>query len=99
VDRFVFSKSKMKIQFEIESVFKLSLRDKVYVFAKQMNSNLDWKLTDNSKLGVIQIENWCDIPRAIDKNGNQGLDLFAFVLKNKYDKDKLKEGQIVELIS
>ena len=89
----------MKIQFEIESVFRLSLGDKVYVFAKQMDSNLDWKLTDNSKLGIVQIEKWFDIPRTTDKNGNQRLDVFAFVLKNKNDRDKLKEGQIVELIS
>ena len=89
----------MKIQFEIESVFKLSTRDIVSVHAKQMDSSLDWQLTDNSKLGVIQIQKWCDIPRALDKNGNQRLDLFAFVLKDNDGKDKLKEGQIVELIS
>ena len=88
----------MNIQFEIESIFKLHTRNKVCVFARLLNSNLDWKLTDESKLGSVQIENWLDIPRAHDKNGNRRLDLFAFQLKNNDDKDKLTINQVVDLI-
>jgi hypothetical protein len=89
---------KMIIQFEIEDIFKLDTRNKVCVFARVLNSDLSWKLTDESKLGVVRIENWLEIPRSHDKDGNIRLDLFAFLLKNNDDKDKLKVNQIVELI-
>ena len=86
----------MKIQFEIENV--IELRNRICVFAKQLNSNLDWQLTDDSKLGQVQIEKWCDIPRSLDKDGNIRLDLIAFILKENDDKHKLKVNQTVELI-
>ena len=87
----------MNIQFEIENIFELKPRDKIFVLARLLNSNLDWRLTDESKLDEVQIENWFDIPRSVDKNGNQRLDLFAFMLKNNDDKGKLTINQIVEL--
>jgi hypothetical protein len=87
----------MNIQFEIEHIFKLHARNKVCVFARLLDSSLDWKLTNESKLGQVQIENWFDIPRAHDKDGNIRLDLFAFQLKNNDDKNKLNINQVVEL--
>ncbi len=88
----------MIIQFEIENIFTLHSRNKFVVLARLLHSNIDWKLSEKSKLGQVEIENWFDIPRAHDKNGNQRLDLFAFALKNNEDKDKLQVNQIVELI-
>ena len=87
----------MSIQFNIESVVKLTSRNKTLVFAKLLNSNLDWKLSENSKLGLVEIENWVDIPRAHDKEGNIRWDLFVFQLKNNNDNDKLKINEIAEL--
>ena len=46
----------MNIQFEIENVFKLYARNKICVFARLLNTNSDWKLTDEFKLGQVQIE-------------------------------------------
>ena len=89
----------MAIQFEIESIFKPQSSDKFYVFARQINTNRDWQLTNESKFGEIEIEKWFDIPRAHDKNGNIRLDLFVFTLKNKDDATTLSINQIVELIS
>jgi hypothetical protein len=88
----------MIVQFEIESIFKLQIKNKVCILARLLDSNLDWKLSEKSKLGQVEIENWFDIPRALDKNGKQRLDLFAFVLKSTLDRDKLKINQIVDLI-
>ena len=87
----------MNTQFKIENIFKLHAKNKVCIFARQLDLNSDWKLNDVSKLGKVQIENWLDTPRAFDKDGNLRLDLFAFLLKNKDDKDKLEVNQIVEL--
>ena len=84
--------------FEIESVFKLTNRNTVVVFARLLNSSeADWRVTDNSQLGDVEIEPFLEIPRALDKNGDCRLDLFAFKLKRSEDKDKLQTGQVVEL--
>jgi hypothetical protein len=64
-------RSSMNPKFEIECIFKVTLRDKSYVTARLLNSNLDWKLSDKSKLGEVEIENWFDIPRESDTLGNQ----------------------------
>jgi hypothetical protein len=88
----------MNHQFKIESIFKLKASNKTCVFAQVIGSN-DFKLTEKSTLGNIQIENWLDIPKANDEDGNPRTDLFAFLLKENNDKNKLRPGDIVELIS
>lgn len=87
----------MNAEFEIEDIFELQSRNKVCVFVKLLTPNSNWQLSDESKLGPVQIENWFDIPRKLDKDGNIRLDLFLFVFKNNIDKDKLKINQIAEL--
>lgn len=88
----------MKIEFEIENIIEVGDTNKVYILAKLLNTRLDWKLTDESAIGQVQIEKWCDSPRAINNDGDLRLDLFSFVLKNNDDKTKLKVNQIAELI-
>lgn len=88
----------MYIQFEIETIFELKAHNNIYVLSRLITKNINGQLTDNSKLGGVAIEKWFDIPRAHDKEGNLRLDLYAFALKNSIDKDKLKVGQIVDLI-
>jgi hypothetical protein len=85
-------------QFEIESVFKVSGRNTVYVFARLIGED-DFTLSARSTLGNIQIENWLDLPRKHHENGNSRTDVFAFTLKGNNDKGKLKPGSIVELVS
>jgi hypothetical protein len=48
-------------------------------------------------LDNIPVEKFIDIPRAIDENGEQRPDIFAFILKKQEDKDKLTKGQLVIL--
>ena len=45
----------------------------------------------------FEIENWFDIPRALDGDGNQRKDTFAFVLKNPDDKVNISENDILQL--
>jgi hypothetical protein len=84
------------IEFKIEGVFKITGKGYL-VFAKHLNQGKNWKLTEESKLGGIEIKPVLSIPRALDKKGNPRFDLFAFHLKNISDNIKLKEGDIVEL--
>lgn len=62
-----------------------------------ISPNTHFKLSDTSLLGGVEIENWLDIPITKDENGNQQKDKVAFVLKYASDKDKLHEGNLVDL--
>ncbi|HEX7902869.1 MAG TPA: hypothetical protein VF487_03240 [Chitinophagaceae bacterium] len=86
----------MVAKFEIESVFGLIARGQIVIAAKRLD-NVIFRLSDKSKLNDVPIENFTDIPKAHDKDGNIRYDLFVFILKNKEDKDKFVIGQVVEL--
>jgi hypothetical protein len=98
VEVIVCLKNKMSIQFQIESIYRHQSRNKVYIFAKWLDTDNNWQLTETSTLGGVPIEKWFDIPRMIDENGDQRTDFFAFALKNDADQTKFEPGQIVELI-
>ncbi len=87
----------MNIEFEIEDIFEMEETTKVCVFARLLNTKLEWQLSDESAIGEVKIEKWCDSPRTFNNDGDIRLDLFAFVLKNKNDKARLKINQIAEL--
>lgn len=86
----------MPAKFEIEGIFKITNIGHI-ISARLIDKDSDFRLTDNSKLGGIEIKNWLEIPRAKDKEGKPRLDLFVFRLKNSEDKDELKEKDVVEL--
>ena len=81
--------------FQIEQI--LLLKNKAYLLTRSLNDNIRFKLSDNSLLGDFEIENWFDIPKAKDENGNYRKDNFAFVLKDKRDTERIKQGDILKL--
>ena len=85
----------MIAKFQIE--YLLSIKDKVYVFAKYITEDVNFYLSDSSYSGECPIEKWMEIPRAHDDDGNLRNDLFAFVLKDGNDRNKIIKGEIVEL--
>jgi len=87
----------MAVQFEIEAVFKITNRG-YYVFARQLTSGQNFVVTDKSFLGGVELAKYLDIPRALDGQGEQRYDLFAFALKNDEDSLKLKPKTFVELV-
>lgn len=89
----------MGIRFEIEYCGKegRGKHTKYYVFAKCLEMDKDFILEGNPKLGGVEINNWFTQPRAVDKDGNLRLDLFAFKIHYKKEGGILKEGDIVEL--
>jgi hypothetical protein len=84
-----------KMKFEIEQI--LTIKGKVYLLTKSLDVKVNFKLSDYSFFNNIEIENWFDIPRASDENGNQRADIFGFALKHIADKGKIKDGQILNL--
>lgn len=87
----------MVINFEIEGIFRVTNRG-YFIAAKCLEEKKEFWVTENSRLGNIKIDKWFDIPRAIDNEGKQRMDLYFFHIKNEDDKDKLKQGEIVQLL-
>jgi hypothetical protein len=91
----------MGVKFEIEGGYKSGKKKhaKYFVFAKCLEMDKNFEVTDKSKLGNIEISKYLTQPRALDNEGNPRLDIFLFKIRYKKDCDELKEGQIVELIN
>jgi hypothetical protein len=90
----------MGVKFEIEAKYKTGKKrnEKYFVFAKCLEIEKEFKVTDNSRLGEIEISKFLTQPRATDKEGKPRFDIFIFKIRYKKDCDELEEGQIVELI-
>jgi hypothetical protein len=83
------------VKFQVEQI--ITVKDKTYLLTKSLDANTDFKLSDTCCLGDYEIENWFDIPKALDENGNQLTDKFSFVLKNQSDKEKITSGDVLIL--
>lgn len=86
----------MAVQFEIESVIKISNRG-YFVFARQVTPGQDFVITEKSFLGGIELTKYMDMPRALNDKEEQRNDLFVFHLKHDEDNNKLKPKSVVEL--
>ena len=87
----------MAVQFEIESVIKVTNRG-YYVLAKRLSAEQNFVVTDKSFLGGVELTKYLNIPRATNEKGEQRHDLFAFHIKNEEDNSKLKPKAVVELV-
>ena len=85
---------------EIEGKYQVGKKKnaKHFVFAKCLEMGKEFEVTNNSKLGNVDV-NVLNQPRALDKEVNPRLDLFLFKIRYKKDHNELNEGQIVELIN
>ncbi len=83
------------MKFKIEQI--ITIKNKAYLVTKSQDANVNFILSDHSFLGDVEIENWFDIPRAVDENGDQRTDIFAFALKHEAHKEKIRQGQTFNL--
>ena len=87
----------MAVQFEIDSLCKITNLGFV-VFARALTPGQNFELVNKSFLGGVELTKYLDIPRALNKEGEQRNDLFAFTIKRDEDSSKLKPKTIVDLI-
>lgn len=87
----------MAVQFEIESVIKVSGRG-YFVLARQVSPGQNFVVTDESFLGDVELSKYLDVPRATNDKGGQRHNLFAFRLKNDEDNSTLKPMTVVDLV-
>ena len=91
---------KLSLRFEVEYILTFKgKKSKSVIIARLLDEKTDFSLTENSRLGGIEITPNLGMPRILDKDGNPRFDIVAFELKYRNDHDKLYEGQIVELSS
>ena len=82
------------MKFRVEYVASFSHGS--YVFARQLGAG-DFCLGDHSRLGNVDIKSHLSQPRALKKNGEIDLTVFAFQPVNPADLGEFSEGQVVLL--
>jgi uncharacterized protein YneR len=87
----------MPVQFKIESIFDFA-NSGCFVLAQHLLPGQDFVVTEKSFLGGAEIKKNLDQPRSLDGSGQPRKDLFAFQLKNKWDKDRLDIDAVVDLV-
>ena len=87
----------MSQNFEIMKVFDHRNLGQ-FIFARQINAGQNFELKEGSMLGSVTLFQYLDIPRILDKNGKQRLDVFVFRPLSCFSSDSFEEGQVVELI-
>jgi hypothetical protein len=68
-----------------------------YVVARAVDPAAAFTVSSDSSLGGCPVERWLDMPRALDADGHQRMDLFGFYLKHASDRPRLKTGDRVVL--
>jgi hypothetical protein len=86
------------MKFKIEGIFKITNR-RYFVAIECLEKSYDYRLTENSKLGNVEITITRIFNKPMDKSGNIRINCFTFQLKNEADFDKLKVDKIVDLIN
>lgn len=69
-----------------------------FILARLLESGVDFELRDGAVFGGVPIYNYVDMPRLIDDNNEQRLDVFVFRPLNPLQKGHFIQGQRVELI-
>jgi hypothetical protein len=86
----------LMLEFKIEQVLDLKELGQ-FIFAKQVEPEVNFSVKAGTYLGDIELEEYLDMPRALDEKGQQRNDLFIFKPKQQVDKAKLNKGMIVKL--
>jgi hypothetical protein len=86
------------LEFEIVQIVDVREKEQ-YIYAKQIGQGNDFIIKSGAYLGDIELEEYLDVPRALDDQGQQRQNLFVFKTKQQIDKAKLRKGMIVKLVT
>lgn len=73
------------LAFEIEPVLDLKESGQ-FIFAKQTEPGMILSVKAGTHLGTIELEEYLDIPRALDQNGANRNGLFVFKSRQRFEK-------------
>jgi len=80
----------------IDAKFKITGRG-CFICVKLLDETQNFKVQNQMYLGNFELEPVIEIPSRTLKNGQPDLNIYALILKNSGDFDKIKEGEILEL--
>ena len=83
--------------FEIMKVFNHHNRGQ-FIFARHLGDKQNLEVKEGSMLEGTAIYHYLDMPRMMDENNEECLDVFVFRPLNIFPGDLFKEGQLVKLI-
>ena len=86
----------MSIAFEIQSIHDFD-NEGQYIVARQLVPGIHFTITSKSQLGGVELQEYLDMPRALDLTGQQHSDLFVFKPVNKVN-DELAIGSVMQLV-
>ncbi len=69
----------------------------VALFVRSLVKDMNFRVSNNSKFGNIEITKHLEIPRKILDNGLQDLSTYTMILKNNLDKDKIVKENLYKL--
>jgi hypothetical protein len=70
---------------------------RAYVLARAVDQTVAFAVSFDAGLGGCAVEQWLEMPRALDASGHQRRDLYGFCLKRASDFPRLKIGDRVVL--
>jgi hypothetical protein len=84
-------------EFVIEGVFEGG-DGRCYVLTRAVDPALEFMIPSDARLGGCPIEQWLEVPRALDANGQQRRDVYGFRLRQASDRSRLIVGATVVLV-
>ena len=69
-----------------------------FIFIRPAISGQEIVITEKTYLGNVELDQYLDIPRKLNENGDLDLELYSVKLKNDHEVFRLKENTIVDLI-
>lgn len=88
----------MTHKFEVIQVFDHHNRGQ-FIFARQIDIGNNFKVKEGTLFGSIAIDQYLDMPRILDKEEKQRMDVFIFRPIERFPSDYFTEGQIVDLVT
>lgn len=82
---------------DLEIIQVVDIKTHGQVIFARLIANVDFTIKEGSAINDIPLLPFLDIPRKLDKNGKQGLDIFIFRPINQFPADHFQNGQMVKL--
>jgi hypothetical protein len=87
----------MTTKLKIEKILSLAGQGQ-YLLVRPIIPGHELILGEKTYLDNVELDQYLDIPRKLNENGELDLDLYSVKLKNDHEVFRLKENTIVELI-
>jgi hypothetical protein len=83
-------------EFVVEEIFALGTHG-TFVLVRLLSDDASFVLSENPRLGEVQLMRWVEVPSRFDADGQPVLNCFVFQLKSPEDESRLQVGQRVVL--